>query len=310
MKTSAVTPDDLIASIMALPPLARAPDGRVSVAENEKLVNWLSSAGVTTFLYGGCANFFNIGLREFSDVLDLIERIAPPKTWVVPSIGPDFGKAMDQIDILRDRDFPTAMILPFAPVTHTGVATGLRRLSDAYGRPIMLFLKSADYISPTDAARLLADGVLCTVEYGLSPPDLANDPYLAELLDAAGTAAWIVDGSGEKTVVARHAPYGIVGFSSGSGVVGPHLAMALLHALKRGDLALAESLRTEFLPLEALRQRHSPIPVLHDAVALADIAATGPIGPFFSNIADPGILAAIREAAHALRAASQARDVP
>ena len=265
---------------------------------------------MTTFLYGGCANLFNIGLTEYGALLDMLVRIAHSKSWMVPSIGPDYGKAMDQVKILREHEFPTAMILPFAPVTRNGVASGLRRLSDAYGRPIMLFLKSADYISPKDAARLLADGVLCTVEYGLAPPDLAADPYLGELLEAAGSAEWIVDGSGERTVVARNAAYGIVGFTSGSGIVGPHLAMALLHALQRGDTAGAQALRANFLPLEMLRQSHSPIPVLHDAVALADIAATGPIGPFFSNTADPDTIRAIEAAARTLKARSAAFAKP
>jgi dihydrodipicolinate synthase/N-acetylneuraminate lyase len=301
MKTTAVTPADLTSSIMALAPLAHGTDGALAEVENARLIFWLTQAGVTTLLYGGVANLFNITRRDFAALLEMLARLAPLDCWVIPSIGADYGKAMDQIEILRDHDFPTAMILPFAPVTQAGVATGLRRLADAYRRPLMLFLKSADYITPEDAAALLGDGVLCCLEYGLAPPDLAKDPYLEMLLAATGSVERIVDGSGERTVVARNAAYGITGFTSGSGIIAPHIATSLLAALKQRDIAQASKLREQFLPLETLRQRHGPIPVLHDAVGLAGIAATGPLAPFFSNIADPDTLDEIAATALALK---------
>ena len=301
MKTSAVTPADLTASIMALPPLARARDGSIAEAENARVIAWLTASGVTTLLYGGVANLFNIGSAEYAALLDMLCRLAPPQCWVVPSIGPDFGRAMDQIAILRAHDFPTAMVLPGGTGSKPGTATGLRRLAEAYGRPLMLFHKSADYLSAEDTGRLLADGVLCCLEYGVASADLANDGYLAEILGVVGTVERIVDGSGERTVVARHAAYGVVGFTSGSGVVGPRVAMALLAALRAGDATRAALLREQFLPLEGLRQKHGPIPVLHDAVALAGIAATGPLGPFFSNVTDPAIRQQIEAAAQKLR---------
>jgi dihydrodipicolinate synthase/N-acetylneuraminate lyase len=305
MKTDAVTPDDLVRSVMALPPMARDAEGAIARAPNEAIVAWLRSAGVSTFLYGGCANFFNIGVGEYGAALDFIESLAGPREWIIPSIGPDFGKALDQAAILRGRAFPSAMLLPFAPVTQSGVATGLRRLSDKIGRPLMIFFKSPDYVGARDLARLLADGVLCCLEYGIAGSGEKPEPFLADLLDAAGTAQSIIDGAGERTVVGL-ARFGITGFTTGSGVVGPHLSMALLAALKRGDLVEAARLREYFLELEALRQAHSPIPVLHDAVALAGIAETGPIGPLFSNIEDEAARRQIRRAATTLRAASLA----
>ena len=67
---------------------------------------------------------------------DMLTEIAPAGSWMIPSIGADFGKAMDQIAILKDYAFPTAMLLPMAgPSKPAGVATGLRRLADAFGRP-------------------------------------------------------------------------------------------------------------------------------------------------------------------------------
>ena len=54
-----------------------------------------------------------------------------------------------------------------------------------------------------------------------------------------------------------------------------------------------------YLPLEDLRNAHSPILVLHHAIALADIADTGPVLPLLTSL--PGeLIAPIDEAAKSL----------
>jgi hypothetical protein len=299
MKTTPVTPADLRASVLALPPLAHGADGEIAPAQNRAISNWLRQGGVSSFLYGGCANFFNAPVASYGALLDAIEAPALADDWVIPSIGPDYGKARDQIAVLRERDFPTAMLLPLLQVTPQGVATGLRRLADFYGKPLMVFFKSADYVRPRDLAALLADGVLCCVEYGITGA-ADPEPFLAELLAATGSAAQVIDGLGERTVVGN-ARHGLQGFTTGSGVIAPHLSMALLRAVQAGDLETAATLRERFLPLEALRQAHGPIPVLHEAVRAAGIAETGPIAPFFSNCDDPAVLSQIAKVAAQLR---------
>ncbi len=82
------------------------------MGETGRLVDWLLAGGVTTFLFGGNANLYNMGVSEFGSLLDLLENVTPEEGWAIPSIGPDYGKALDQIDLLRERDFPTAMVLP------------------------------------------------------------------------------------------------------------------------------------------------------------------------------------------------------
>lgn len=303
MKTSAVTPADLVRCPLALPPLARDHDGNIALPEQAKILAGLRSGGITSFLYGGCANFFNIGVSEYAATLDTLETLAKPDDWVIPTIGPDFGKALDQAAILRERAFPSAMLLPLTPVSQSGVATGLRRLSDVNRRPLMVFFKSPDYVRAVDLAALIKDGVLCGVEYGIGGSTDTAEPFLAELLAKAGNADAIIDGAGERTIV-THARFGLVGYTSGSGVLAPHLSMALLAAVKRGDLAEAGSLREHFLEFEGLRLAHGQIPVLHDAVRLGGVANTGTIGPFFANVTDEGALKSITAAALKLRAAN------
>ncbi|PZQ50058.1 MAG: dihydrodipicolinate synthase family protein [Rhodovulum sulfidophilum] len=306
MKTTPVTPADLTASIISLPPIARHPDGTINTAESRGIVDWLASAGVGAFMYGGIANLFNARLSEYGAVLDLIETVAPSDdAWMVPAIGGDFGKAIDQVAILRERDFPTAILLPFWLVQSGGVATGIRKLADALGKPLMVFFKALDYLTPRDIAALLADGALCGVEYGVAPDEDGQSPHLSGLLDLVGSAERLIDGAGELTIV-ESSRHGIKGYTSGSGLLAPHLSMALLEAVRREDRAAIAALSRPFAAFDAVRALHSAIPVVHDAVRLIGIADTGPIGPFFETARDPLVVAEIAGVAAELLRANRA----
>lgn len=300
----AVAAEDLCRSVIAVPPLCRAADGALSTVENGRLAAHLRAGGVSTFLWGGNANLYNMGVAEFARLLDMLEAIAAPGDWHIPSIGADYGKACDQVDLLKERAFPTAMLLPLRfPATQAGIAAGIARLADRLGRPLIVYVKDAGFIAAADLARLVRDGAACAVKYAVVRDDPMDDPELARLLDAGVPRARIVSGIGERPAADHLAGWGLAGFTSGSVCVAPGLSTAILAALKRGDRAEADRLRALFLPLEDLRDAHSPLRVLHAAVALAGIAATGPMSPFLSDIEDPATLAAIAAAAQALRAA-------
>lgn len=284
MKTDAVTAHDLTRSVIAVPPLARAANGAISIVENHRIVARMAAGGISTFLYGGNANFYNLGLLEYPLTLEVLAGIAPAGAWVIPSIGPDYGKALDQVAMLKSFDFPTAMALPMTSATRPdGVATGLRRLADAYGRPLVAYVRSEGYLAPRDIAALIADGVLCSVKYAVERKDPAEDAFLAEIIAAAGVER-IVSGMGERPTVAHFRRFGLKSFTSGSVCIAPHMSSAILAALAAGDFARAETIRAKFLPFEDLRDAWSPIAVLHDGVRLAGIAETGPLQPYLSNL--------------------------
>ena len=307
MKTDAVIPADLARSVLAVPPLPRGADGAIHEGETKRLVDWLHSGGVTTYLFGGNANLYNMGVSEFGTLLDVLERISPADGWMIPSFGADYGKSCDQIDMLKHRAFPTAMLLPLTfPATTSGVATGIRKLADRYGKPLIAYVKNEGYVEPRELAALLADGAVCAVKYAVVRKNTAEDALLSSLLDAVGSAERIISGIGERPVIDHLTGFGLNGFTSGSVCIAPHLSTAILLALKQGDVEKAASLREHFIPLEDLRDRHSPIRVLHEAVTLAGISETGPMSPFLSNLDDVAVLTAIRAAAETLRAASVA----
>lgn len=76
MKTTAVTKNDLEASVLAVPPLARNKDFSLNVEENRKLVRYLEGGGVTTLMYGGNANFYNLGVFDYAETVEALADIA------------------------------------------------------------------------------------------------------------------------------------------------------------------------------------------------------------------------------------------
>lgn len=307
MKTTAVTPADLQRSVLAVPPLPRRADLALDEAQLRNLLAHMEAGGVGSFMWGGNANLYNVGVAEFGRLLDLLERVAGSDQWMIPSIGADFGKAMDQVDLLRGRAFPTAMALPLRfPSTPAGVARGLGLLAQRYGKPLIAYVKDDGYVEPADLAALIRDGSLCAIKYGTVRKDPAQDPVLAEIVRRVDPAL-VISGIGERPVLDHFATFGLRAFTSGCVCIAPRLSTSILAALTRGDRATAASLREKFIALEDLRDRHSALRVLHAAVGLAGICETGPMLPFLSDIEDAATLAAIRDAAVALRAENDRR---
>lgn len=306
MKTTPVTPADLQGSVIAVPPMPRHSDGRIHPEANRKVLDHLRAGRVTTFMYGGNANFYNLGVSELGDVLDLLEPMLARNDWLIPSVGADFGKAAEQVALLRERAFPTAMVLPLRfPGTPAGVASGLSKLASRYGKPVIAYVKDEGYVNNADIAALVKDGAVCAVKYAIVRKDPRQDPVLQDLVQRMGSDR-IISGIGERPVIDHFRGFGLRAFTSGSTCVAPALSNRIREALLAGDDAAAAATRELFMPLEDARDAHSPIRILHAAVELAGIAPTGSIGEFLSVIDDPKVLAALKPVAQALLERNQA----
>jgi len=299
MDTRPITPATLAASVIAVPPVARNADLAWNPAENARLIRFLEAGGVRTLLYGGNAVLNHVALSEYAALLSLLAESAAGQTLVIPSVGPGFGMLMDQASILRDFDFPTAMLLPTRDATTpAGIATALRRFVDRFGRPVVLYLKHDGAVDVDTVQRLTSDGLLSFIKYAIVRENPAHDPFLRRLIDAIGPTH-IVSGMGEQPAIVHLRDFGLAGFTSGCVCVAPRLSMDLLRAARAKDFAAAERIRQQFQPLEALRDSISPVRVLHAAVQLAGIAETGPIAPLLSPI-ESAELPAIEVAAKTL----------
>ena len=298
MNQAEITPATLAGSVISVPPLARNADFSLNHSENEKLIRHLEGGGVTTLLYGGNAILYHVALSEYARLLQMMTELAGENTLMIPSVGPAYGTMMDQARILREFNFPTAMILPTRDVvTSAGVASAVRHFVEATGKPAVLYIKNDGFIDVDAVKKLMDDGLLSWIKYAIVRENTSDDSYLRAIADAVGTER-IVSGIGEQPAIVHLRDFGLNCFTSGCVCIAPGRSMAMLRAIKSGDFETAEQIQATFKPLEDLRNSINPIRVLHTAVALADIANTGPIIPLMSELDDsdkPAIQAAATE---------------
>ncbi len=289
-------------SVLAVPPLARDESDRICGTENARLIHHIEGGGVSMLLYGGNANLYHIRPSEYALMLEMLENAAASDTLVIPSVGPSFGLMMDQADILKNTQFPTAMVLPTkAVMTEAGLMNGFRRFVDAFGRPAVLYIKEEGYISPEGAAELVRDGLVSFIKYAIVRKDPAVDDFLDRLVSLVDTPL-ICSGIGEQPALIHMTKFRLNGYTSGCVCVNPALSQQMLRAITSKEYDLAEKIRKIFLPLEDLRNEMNPIRVLHEAVALCDIAKTGRRFPLLSGITESAA-DRVRQAAAELLAA-------
>lgn len=286
MNQSEITPETLAGSVISVPPLARNADFSLNRDENEKLIRHLEGGGVSTLLYGGNAILYHVALSEYAELLQMMTDLSGDNTLMIPSVGPAYGTMMDQAAILREFNFPTAMILPTRDVvTSSGVASAVRHFVEKTSKPAVLYIKNDGFIEVDAVRKLMDDGLLSWIKYAVVREDTSNDPYLRELADAVGTER-IVSGIGEQPAIVHLRDFGLNCFTSGCVCVAPGKSMEMLRSIRTGDFEVAEQIRSIFKPLENLRNSINPIRVLHTAVALSGIANTGPIIPLMSELDD------------------------
>lgn len=286
MYTGPITTEILKRSVIAVPPLARTTDLRINHAENEKLIRHLEAGGVRSLLYGGNAVLGHIAVSEYRDLLENLRDSAGAETWVIPSVGPGFGMLLDQAAILKEFDFPTAMLLPTNdPTTPAGIATAIRKLVEVSGKPCLLYIKRDGFIDVGTVRKLFEEKLISCIKYAIVRENPGDDPYLNALIDAVGPEL-IVSGMGEQPAIVHLRKFGLAGFTAGCVCIAPQLSTRMLEALLKKDDATAERIRLVFQPLENLRDSISPVRVLHEAVRLAGIAEMGPITPLLSEIGE------------------------
>ena len=292
MKRTPLTPEDL-RGVFAVPPLARRAETgrRIDFGENDRLVRHMADGGLTRFLYGGNAFLYHVTLAEYEELLRWLSSFADAH-WAIPSLGPSFGRAMDQAVLLRRHRFPCAMALPCSdPRDAAGLEAGLRETADAAGLGLILYLKDegnfgADKDAGLDVVARLVDAGICVgIKYAVVRPDPTQDPYLEGLLRRVDRR-FVISGIGERPAVAHLKRYLLPGFTTGSGCLAPASSHGVFTACAAGDWTGAEALRARFLPFEDKRDAWGPARVLHAAVDLTGLASTGPVPPFVSALGE------------------------
>jgi dihydrodipicolinate synthase/N-acetylneuraminate lyase len=216
--------------------------------------------------------------------MEAIRAAAAPTTHLITSIGPDFGKAIAQAPIARRLGFKNVMILPTNfPADATGVANGVRKIAEAFGSGVVLYLKREHYVDPDDLAKLIAEKAVSFVKYAVEKTDAAQDAYLDAVLQAIGPEH-VASGMGETPIHDHLGMRKLTTYTSGAVCIAP-AAASELHALyKAGHSAEALELSRSFLDFEKVRLALGGLQVLHDAIRVSGIADTGPLMPMVSNL--------------------------
>ena len=284
MDTQSITPARLAESVIAVPPLARNASHSIDTEQNRRLVQYIEQGGVSTLLYGGNAIFYHIRLSEYSRILQMLTDVVADSTLVVPAVGPAFGTMMDQAEILQDFEFPTVMLLPQTEVTDSaGIASGVRKFAEAFGKPVVLYLKHDQWLPAETVGKMFRSGILSWIKYAVVKEDPSQDDYLREVL-AEVPGEIVVSGIGEQPAIIHMRDFQVGSFTSGCVCVNPSRSMKMLRAIQSGQFDDAEEIRASFEGLEDLRNGVNPIRVLHRAVELAEIAETGPITPMLGEL--------------------------
>lgn len=303
--TAAIEKPDLN-GVFAVPPLPRRHDAQrtLDLDAAERVAAHIETGGITRFLYGGNAFLYHASLAEFETLVGWLAGFASSR-WPIPSIGPSFGRALDQAKMLKAHRFRAVMMLPCGdPRDARGMEAGLREIADAAGMPLILYLKSEDGFGPDkDAgldvvARLVDDGIAVAIKYAVVLDDPSGDRYLEGLLRRVDRQR-VVSGMGERPAIVHLRDYRLGGLTTGSGCIAPRRSQELFAATGAADWGRAETVRAHFMPLEDLRDAWGPARVLHHATELAGIAPTGPIPPYVSAL-DAERLARLAPVARAL----------
>ena len=270
--------------VFAVPPLARRNDIARSIdfVENERIVKHISNGGISRVIYGGNAFLYHIELAEFDALLEWLSGLSDEMS-VIPSIGPAYGRALEQAAIVHKYRFTTVMVLPCSdPRDASGLERGYCEIAAAAGARLIIYLKDetnfgSDKEAGLDAvARLVNDGICIGIKYAVVREDPLHDACLEALL-ARVDRRHVISGIGERPAVVHLRDWKLHGFTTGSGCIAPRLSQTLFEACAREDYQTATDARTRFLPLEDLRDAWGPARVLHHATELSGIAKTGPI---------------------------------
>lgn len=284
--------DTSLNGVFSVPPLARRNDSSRSldIDQNELIVKHIAAGGITRFIYGGNAFIYHITLSEFDELLEWMS--SAKDLWMIPSVGPSFGRSLEQAALLRKHSFQTAMVLPCGdPRDAEGLERGYREIADEGDCKLIVYLKEennfgSDKEAGLDAvARLVDDGVCVGIKYAVVRDDPKQDAYLESLLTRVDRK-FVISGIGERPAIDHLREWKLSGFTTGSGCIMPGLSQQLFEKLREADFDAAESIRSKFIPLEDLRDAWGPARVLHHATELAGVAKTGPIAPYVSELSE------------------------
>src|SRR5262245_24094883 len=196
---------------------------------------------------------YELAPREMVELVAVALKAADGKANVYGSL--PWESAVSVCESIMELGAAGAMELPptYAYVGQHGIEERYRQTSAACGKNLIVYAKGDVGVIPSDAiiAKLAGEGLICAVKRAC---DSAPFELTAKAVDAANPAILKIQGAAERFVP------GVVGiadgYTTGSGVVFPHISRQIEAAFLAQNLAEVRRLVEIFAPIELMRAQH------------------------------------------------------
>ncbi len=278
-------PDGLADGPIADLPLALDNDLSVNAAASLRLAKHVRAGGLSTLLFGPNANFPSFGRHQYEAAAEIAVDAARDGP-VILSLGPELGRALDQVPAIERSGLKQVMLLPIhAPADTHGTADGIRHIASRLGHGVIVDLIRDSHLRPVTLRKLVEEGAVSAVRYSVVVSNPGDDGYLDRVIDIVGPER-VLSGVGETAAMDHLAIRRLATLSSGAAAIAPTRVRGAADAIRTGDLVTARQLLAPVLEFERVRAMLGPIQVLHDAVSFAGIAPMGPQMPMISKVKD------------------------
>lgn len=247
-----MAPDPLARAITGISGILVAPfdrDDRLDARPLGPIVDRAVNAGIHVLVANGnTGEFYGLTLEEAEDFVRMAAQTIDGRVPLLAGIGRSVKDAERLARTSAEAGAAGLMIHqppdPFA--APRGVADYVKRVRDAAGLPIVIYLRN-------DAIGTAAIAELCSIEGVVGVKWATPNPMrLAEAMDAAPDHIVWVGGLAEVWAPVFYA-VGARGFTSGLINVWPQRSMAIFEALEASDYARARDLIAGMREFEAVR---------------------------------------------------------
>lgn len=269
-------------SVLVVAITPRQEDRQIDLEGVRKNVQYLIQHGVD-FIMPECGTgmVYDASLEEYEAVVGAFLDAAGDSAYIVPGIGPGFGRSIEMGHIARSLGVAGVMIMPVVgPGSAKGVYNGLREITKVVQLPTVLYQRRLDIMPVGDVINLCELDEVVGLKYAVEDIDAFD-----RIVERAGERAAMVCGMAEDPCI-DYMSHGAVGFSSGMANFVPRMSLTLLNRFSTGDTVEAERLRALMVPFEDFRgengARYSGS-ALHAAMDYAGLAG-GPVIPFAEDV--------------------------
>jgi 4-hydroxy-tetrahydrodipicolinate synthase len=270
------------ANVLVVAITPRGPDRKVDLDGIRGNVKFLVDHGIQFVMPEcGTGQAYDADLAEYESVVGTFLEAAGEDAFVVPGIGPGFGRSLEMGYIAHSLGAAGVMIMPVVgPASAKGVRVGLSEIAEKVKLPTILYQRRLDIMPVKDTIELCRQDSIVGLKYSVD--DLG---VFRKVNAGAGDHAAMVCGMAEEPSI-DYLEEGAVGFSSGMANFVPSLSLKILSSYRNGDVGEARRVRDLMVPFEDFRgerQARYSTSALHAGMNQAGLAG-GPVIPFSEDV--------------------------